>query len=86
MPITLPVLITAVLFAICHLQYYRLSTQSIRFMIFAFLGGILLGAMAEMTESILFSVILHLVFNISAVYVAKRKGAYHHASELDSVK
>lgn len=73
MPITIPVIITAGLFAICHLQYYKLSADSIRFMIFALLGGILLGAMTVMTKSILFSLILHIVFNSFSILFSKRR-------------
>lgn len=72
MPITVPVIITAFLFAICHLQYYKLSAEGIRFMIFAFLGGLLLGAITEMTKSILYSLILHIVFNLFSVLFSKR--------------
>ncbi|OPA73025.1 hypothetical protein BVG16_30600 [Paenibacillus selenitireducens] len=72
MPVTIPVIITACLFAICHLQYYKLSVESFRFMIFAFLGGILMGAMTEMTQSILFSLILHIVFNSFSILFSKR--------------
>ncbi|WP_440119802.1 lysostaphin resistance A-like protein [Paenibacillus sp. QZ-Y1] len=71
-PVTIPVIITAGLFAICHLQYYKYSTETIRFMIFAFLGGILLGAMTEITQSIMLSLILHIVFNLFSVLFSKR--------------
>jgi len=72
MPVTIPIIFSAFLFAICHLQYYSLSALSVRFMILAFLGGIMLGAMAEMTESILYALILHIVFNSFSVFFAKR--------------
>lgn len=73
MPVTIPVIVSAILFAICHLQYYKLSAECIRFMIFAFLGGIILGAMTEMTQSILFALILHIIFNFFSVIFAKRR-------------
>ncbi|MBD8497259.1 CPBP family intramembrane metalloprotease [Paenibacillus sp. CAU 1523] len=72
MPVTIPVIITAILFAICHLQYYKLSAQSMRFMILAFLGGILLGAITVMTKSILLSLILHIVFNSFSILFSKK--------------
>lgn len=72
MSVTIPVIVSAILFAICHLQYYKLSAQSTKFMIIAFLGGILLGAMTEMTQSILFALVLHIVFNLFSVIFAKR--------------
>jgi uncharacterized protein len=72
MPVTIPVIITAVLFAICHLQYYKLSAESIRFMIFAFIGGILLGALAELTGSIMLPLLLHIVFNTFSVLFSRK--------------
>ncbi|MCM3204762.1 MULTISPECIES: CPBP family intramembrane glutamic endopeptidase [Paenibacillus] len=72
MPVTIPVIITAVLFAICHLQYYNLSSESIRFMIFACIGGIVLGSMTLMTESIVFALGLHMIFNSCSVLYSKR--------------
>lgn len=71
MSVTTPVIVSAILFAICHLLYYKLSAQSIRFIINAFLGGILLGAITVMTQSILFALILHIVFNSFSVIFAK---------------
>ncbi|SMF92479.1 CAAX protease self-immunity [Paenibacillus uliginis N3/975] len=72
MPVTLSVVITALLFAITHLQYYSLSRQSIRYMIFAFMGGIFFGAITDLTHSILLSCLLHIEFNLLAVYFAKK--------------
>jgi len=72
LPINLSVIITAFLFAISHLQYYKLSAQSTRFMIFAFTGGIFFGAIANITESIAFTLLLHMEFNILSIYFAKK--------------
>lgn len=72
MPVTLSVVITAFLFAISHLQYYRLSRQCVRYMSFAFIGGVFFGAIADMTQSILLSCLLHIEFNVLAVYFGKR--------------
>jgi len=72
MSITSPVIVSACLFAICHLQYYKLSAQSMKFIMIALLGGILLGAMTELTQSILLALILHIVFNLFSVIFAKR--------------
>ena len=72
MSVTIPVIVSAILFAICHLQYYKLSALSIRFMIIAFLGGIFLGAMTEMTQSILLALILHITFNLFSVIFGKK--------------
>ena len=78
MPVTLSVVITALLFAVSHLQYYRLSRQSIRYMSFAFIGGIFFGAMADMTQSIWLSCLLHIEFNVLAVYFGKKNGKFDH--------
>lgn len=64
------VILTALLFAVSHLQYYRLNRQSIRFMLFAFSGGIFFGLIAQITGSILLSIPLHIAFNSSAVWYA----------------
>lgn len=72
MPVTIPVIVSAVLFSISHLQYYKRLAQCIRFMIFAFLGGIILGVMTEMTQSIIFAIILHSIFNFFSVIFTKK--------------
>lgn len=72
LPVTIPVVISALLFAISHLQYYKLSSQSIRYMIFAFIGGIFFGAITDLTHSILLSCLLHIEFNVLSIYFAKR--------------
>lgn len=73
LPVKYTVLITAFLFAICHLQYYKLSRMSIRFMMFAFSGGIFFGIIADQTKSILLPIILHIEFNALSVYFSRRK-------------
>ncbi|WP_342481929.1 CPBP family intramembrane glutamic endopeptidase [Paenibacillus sp. FSL L8-0340] len=64
------VVITAALFAVSHLQYYKLNSQSIRFMIFAFAGGLFFGLITQMTESIMLTIPLHIAFNGSAAFYA----------------
>ncbi|EPY10594.1 CPBP family intramembrane glutamic endopeptidase [Paenibacillus alvei] len=71
--VTPAVLITAFLFAICHLQYYRLSRMSIRFMLFAFFGGIFFGIIADHTHSIWLPLMLHIEFNVLSVYFSGRR-------------
>jgi uncharacterized protein len=66
------ILISAFLFAIAHLQYYRLSKISIRYMTFAILGGIFFGVIASVSESILLTIPLHMAFNCTAVYYDRR--------------
>ncbi|MBY0012199.1 CPBP family intramembrane glutamic endopeptidase [Paenibacillus typhae] len=64
--LSLAVIITAVLFAVSHLQYYRLNAESIRFMAFALSGGLFFGLVAQATESILLTIFMHISFNASA--------------------
>lgn len=69
---SIAVLLTALLFAVSHLQYYRLNKQSIRFMLFAFSGGVFFGCLAEATGSILYTVLVHMAFNSTAVWYSRR--------------
>lgn len=75
--LSLAVIITAALFAVSHLQYYKLNSQSVRFMIFAFSGGLFFGQIAQVTGSIVLTIPLHIAFNGSAALyaclAAKRK-------------
>lgn len=66
------ILISAFLFAVAHLQYYRLNKASIRYMGFAMFGGIFFGIIATVSESILLTIPLHMAFNCTAVYYDKR--------------
>lgn len=70
--LSLAVIITAVLFAVSHLQYYKLNAESIRFMTFALTGGLFFGLIAQATESILLTIPLHIAFNSSAALYAYR--------------
>ncbi|WP_430058544.1 CPBP family intramembrane glutamic endopeptidase [Paenibacillus alvei] len=76
LPITFSVLISAFLFAICHLQYYQWSVQCLRFMIIAFFGGIFYGALANVTESILLTCILHIAFNYFSAFFSERRAKH----------
>ena len=73
--LSLAVIITAVLFAVSHLQYYKLNAESIRFMVFALTGVLFFGLIAQATESILLTLPLHIAFNSSAALYAHRKTA-----------
>lgn len=73
LPITLSIIISAFLFAICHLQYYKYSSLTLRYMIFAFIGGLLLGGIAHLTQSILLTIALHLLSNFTAMAYANWK-------------
>ncbi|CAM4514772.1 CPBP family intramembrane glutamic endopeptidase [Paenibacillus typhae] len=71
--LSLAVIITAVLFAVSHLQYYRLNAESIRFMAFALSGGLFFGLVAQATESILLTILMHISFNASAALYSYNK-------------
>ncbi|GIN72731.1 hypothetical protein J14TS2_32060 [Bacillus sp. J14TS2] len=76
LPVSISVIISAVLFSIAHLQYYKLNRLSIRYMFFAFIGGLLFGAITDYTESIILSVLLHIEFNLlAACYAFKQQKA-----------
>lgn len=74
-PVTVPILISALLFAVAHLQYYSFNLTSIKFMLFAFFGGIIFGMISDYSSSIVFSVILHMEFNLFSVYYSKMSAA-----------
>lgn len=71
------ILLTSLLFAVSHLQYYRLNRESVRFMLFAFSGGIFFGLIAQVTGSILLTIPLHIAFNGSAVLYARASASKH---------
>ncbi|PFM64719.1 CPBP family intramembrane metalloprotease [Bacillus cereus] len=74
-PITVPILISSFLFAVAHLQYYSFNQTSIKFMLFAFLGGIIYGMITDYSLSIVFSIFLHVEFNLLSVYYSKKSTA-----------
>ncbi|MDP7978113.1 CPBP family intramembrane glutamic endopeptidase [Bacillus sp. WLY-B-L8] len=74
-PVTVPILISSFLFAVAHLQYYSFNQTSIKFMLFAFLGGIIFGAIADYSLPIVFSIFLHVEFNLLSAYYSKKSTA-----------
>ena len=70
------IIISAFLFAISHLQYYKLNRQTINFMFYAFIGGLFFANIVIITKSVLLTIILHIAFNLSATYHSKTT---HHA-------
>ncbi|MGK0535975.1 lysostaphin resistance A-like protein [Bacillus sp. 'calajunan'] len=72
-PVTVPILISSFLFAVAHLQYYSFNQTSIKFMLFAFLGGIIYGMITDYSLSIVFSIFLHVEFNLFSVYYSKKR-------------
>ncbi|WP_127530141.1 CPBP family intramembrane glutamic endopeptidase [Paenibacillus kobensis] len=75
LPVTLSIVITALLFAVAHLQYYKLNRTSIKYMVFAFTGGIIFGVITNATHSILIPVLLHVEYNLLAVYYSNKMKA-----------
>lgn len=71
------ILLTSLLFAVSHLQYYRLNRESVRFMLFAFSAGIFFGLIAQVTGSIMLTIPLHIAFNGSAVLYARASASKH---------
>lgn len=72
------VLISAFLFAINHLQYhdFKLTDVAIRQIFIAFIGGLLMGNLVLYTGSILYALVVHILFNSSATLfsVLKKSG------------
>lgn len=66
------VIASAFVFAVAHLQYYKLNRRSITFMLFAFSGGLFFGYIALITKSIVMTIPLHIAFNGSAVFYSRR--------------
>ena len=71
-PVTIQILISSFLFAVAHLQYYSFNQTSIKFMLFAFFGGIIFGMITDYSLSIVFSIFLHVEFNLLSVYYSKK--------------
>ena len=73
MPVTIPIILSAFLFAIAHLQYYKLNQTSIKFMLFAFMGGLIFGLLTDYSLSIVSALLLHIEFNLLAAYYSKKQ-------------
>ncbi|WP_054705119.1 CPBP family intramembrane glutamic endopeptidase [Bacillus sp. JCM 19041] len=71
-PVTVQILMSSFLFAVSHLQYYSFNRTSIKFMVFAFLGGMIFGMITDSSLSIVFALLLHIEFNLLSVYYSKR--------------
>ncbi len=71
--VTLPILISSLLFSLSHLQYYSFSRATFTYMLFAWIGGIVFGLIAYHTHSILFTILLHIEFNFLAFFYATKR-------------
>lgn len=72
------VLSSSLLFGVMHFQYFGLKKNVIRYVVFAFIGGYYLANIVLITQSILPSIFLHMVFNISAILFSR----YRYKKEL----
>ena len=74
------VIFSALLFGIMHFQYFGFKKDTIRYVVFAFIGGYFFANIVLMTQSILPSIFLHMAFNISAIQFSKyryKKAVYN---------
>jgi len=65
-------LIQSFLFSFIHLAYFWLTTFDLRLIIFVplgMIGGLLFGWLVQKTDSIYTSIILHIVYNLSAIFL-----------------
>lgn len=75
--ISLQVLISAILFGIMHIQYFKFkfNKQVLIKVVFALIFGIFMGNLVALTNSILYPIIFHIVANSGAtVYYFKNRG------------
>ena len=69
--VDLRVILTAVLFAVMHLQYFswKVNKDTIAKMVYAFVFGIVFGNLVVMSESVLYAVLFHVTANSGATYL-----------------
>jgi len=65
------VLLSALLFGVMHFQYFGLKKDAIRYAVFAFIGGYYCANIVLITQSLLPSIFIHMVFNISAIVFSR---------------
>lgn len=75
--ISIAVLVSAILFGVMHLQYFkfRFNKDTLMKVAFAFVFGIILGNVAEMTESLFYPIVFHILANAGATYLYIRKSS-----------
>lgn len=73
--ISLTVLITAICFAIMHLQYFNFKVDSIgvRKIVYAFVFGVVVGNIIEMSGSLLYGILFHIIANSGATYFSYKR-------------
>ena len=69
--VDLRVILTAVLFAVMHLQYFswKVNKDTIAKMVYAFVFGIVFGNLVVMSESVLYAILFHVTANTGATYL-----------------
>lgn len=70
------VILSALLFGVMHFQYFGFNMGALRYVIFAFIGGYFFAHLVLETFSIIPSIFLHMVFNISAILFSKYRNKY----------
>lgn len=65
------ILVSALLFSIMHFQYFGFSKKTIRYAVFAFIGGYFFSKIVLSAKSILPAIFLHMVFNTSAIIYSR---------------
>ncbi len=76
--ISLTVLITAICFAIMHVQYFKfkLDQIGIRKIMYAFVFGIVVGNIIEMSGSLLYGILFHIIANSGATYFSYKRNNF----------
>lgn len=73
--ISISVLLSALLFSFMHLQYFnfKINKNIIINLFFAFVFGIFIGNLVEITESVLYSILFHMIANIGAAFMYQKR-------------
>lgn len=82
--ISLQVLISSILFGLMHIQYFKFKINKDVFIkiIFAFIFGVFMGNLVDITNSILYPIIFHIIANSGTTinYFSKIRGNYYVSS------
>ncbi len=86
--VTLQVFISAICFGITHFQYFdfKLNTATVKKVLFAFLLGLFAGNIVELTNSIFYTVILHIVANTGATLYYLISSRENKTQKLDKIE
>jgi uncharacterized protein len=69
--ISLAVLIAALLFSIMHLQYFqfKINKETLIKLIYALIFGVFIGNLVEITDSLFYAILFHILANSGATYM-----------------